>query len=167
MNNPIKFCPCCGGAAQAGEWRKIVCAVCGFKLYLNTAAATAALIYDNEGRLFLTKRNHEPQKGFLDLPGGFVDFNEDAESALKRELLEELNLEIEQTRYFCSIPNIYIYGGIKYHTLDLFFICQPKDLSAMRSNEEISETLFMFPHQIPLEEVGFSSMKNLLELLRR
>ncbi|MDR0307784.1 MAG: NUDIX domain-containing protein [Chitinispirillales bacterium] len=163
----IKFCPACGRLAQVNEWRKIVCCECGFELYFNAAAATAALIYDSEGRLLVTKRNHEPEKGFLDLPGGFVDFNENAESALRRELLEELNLEIEQTRYFCSIPNTYIYSDIKYHTLDIFFICEPKDLSVIKHNEEIMEVLFKFPDQICAEEVGFSSMKKLLDLLKK
>jgi len=160
----IKFCPKCSSESVfIKNEKKIVCDKCGFELYFNTAAAVAALIYDDKGRLMVIRRNHEPQKGLLDLPGGFVDFREDGENAVKREVFEELGVDIEVVEYYRSIPNIYIYRGITYHTLDIFFTCRTdKELSSITHNDEITEILFRFPKEISEDEIAFDSMKNLI-----
>src|SRR5208337_901997 len=89
----FRFCPGCGaeGIAVRAD-RSILCKQCGFHFYFNAAAAVAGLIEDDKGRLLMTVRAHDPAKGALDLPGGFVDFDETAEDALKREVKEELSL---------------------------------------------------------------------------
>ena len=162
----IKFCPKCSSSAYVKNEKKIVCGKCGFELYFNTAAAVAALIFDDEGRLMVIRRNHEPQKGLLDLPGGFVDFGEDGESAVKREVTEELGIDVEVTGYYRSIPSIYIYRDVVYHTLDIFFTCRTgKELSSVNHNDEITEILFRFPKEISEDEIAFDSMKNLIKVL--
>lgn len=50
---------------------------------------------DSYSILFI-KRKNEPFKDLWALPGGFVDENEDLETAAKRELLEETNINVEQ-----------------------------------------------------------------------
>jgi NADH pyrophosphatase NudC (nudix superfamily) len=172
MINPnaeiIKYCPKCSGSAYVKNDRKIVCDGCGFELYFNTAAATAALIFDDDGRLMVIRRNHDPQKGLLDLPGGFADFGEDGESAIKREVREELGIDIEVTGYNKSIPNTYMYRGILYHTLDIFFSCRTgADLMSIKYNDEISEIMFRFPKDISEDEIAFDSMKNLIKSMNQ
>jgi ADP-ribose pyrophosphatase YjhB (NUDIX family) len=169
----INYCPRCSAPARLKDTRIIVCSdaeKCGLGLYLNTAAAVAALVFDPEGRLMFVRRSRDPKKGLLDLPGGFVDFNEDGESALKRELFEELGIEVERTEYYRSIPNTYAYGGVLYHTLDLFFICNVKTLppasAQMPSNDEIAEILYKFPKDISEDELAFDSMKKLIGQMR-
>jgi len=44
-------------------------------------------------RLLLTKRNVEPFKGFWCIPGGHIEQDEDAITAVMREVNEETNLE--------------------------------------------------------------------------
>ena len=50
-----------------------------------------ALIFNNEGRIFLAKRGPEArnESGKWDFPGGSVEFGEKVEEALKREIKEE------------------------------------------------------------------------------
>lgn len=48
--------------------------------------AVKALIFE-DGKLLLLNKKHE---GFWDIPGGRIEFGETIESALKRELAEEL-----------------------------------------------------------------------------
>ncbi len=48
----------------------------------------------NEKNILLIQRKNDPYKGMWALPGGFVDENEDLESAARRELKEETSIEI-------------------------------------------------------------------------
>ena len=50
------------------------------------------IIKDN--KILLIKKKGGPYDGKLDLPGGTIEFNESIEEALKRELLEEVGIEI-------------------------------------------------------------------------
>ncbi len=43
--------------------------------------------------ILLITRGHEPYKGCLAYPGGFVDYNEDPEVAVLRELEEEAGIK--------------------------------------------------------------------------
>ncbi|HQG32646.1 MAG TPA: NUDIX domain-containing protein [Deltaproteobacteria bacterium] len=158
----LRFCPRCGSegfGSRAGK--SFSCRECGFELYINAAAAVVALIEDDQGRLLLVRRAREPMKGTLDLPGGFVDPGETIEEALRREIREELNLDIESFSYFCSFPNTYPYGGIVYHTIDLTFACTVKDLSRIRTGDDAGEHLFVSPENIRLEDIGLHSIREI------
>lgn len=50
-----------------------------------------ALIYNDEGKFLLVKE----AKGVWEFPGGGLDFGEEAHAGLRREINEEMNLEIE------------------------------------------------------------------------
>jgi len=56
----------------------------------------AAIIRD--GRLLLVKRKKAPEAGCWNLPGGKVDFGERVEDAVKREIAEEIDVDIEILR---------------------------------------------------------------------
>ena len=49
---------------------------------------------DNQFEILLIKRLKEPFMDCWALPGGFVDENEDLETAAKRELLEETSIQV-------------------------------------------------------------------------
>lgn len=55
------------------------------------------MILEKDGDLLLVKRKKDPFKGFLCIPGGFVNLGEKVEQAAKREALEETNLNVEPT----------------------------------------------------------------------
>lgn len=53
-----------------------------------------------ENKILLIKKNGGPYNGRLDLPGGTIEFNEKVEDALKRELQEEVGIEITDYKLF-------------------------------------------------------------------
>lgn len=168
--NPLtvfKFCPGCGSDQFNIDTEKsLTCAACGFTFFINMNAAVAAVIRDESGKILFTERKHEPAAGLLDLPGGFVDLGETAEDALKREIIEELNLEIISSTYLRTFINKYIYKHVEYQTLDLVFECKVKSFEGIEANDDVSNFKFLFPYQIGESEVGLSSIKSIVEYLK-
>jgi mutator protein MutT len=56
----------------------------------------AAILRD--GKLLLVKRRRAPEAGHWNLPGGKVDFGETVADAVKREIREEVGLDIDLLR---------------------------------------------------------------------
>lgn len=58
-------------------------------------APTAGAAIVKDGRALATVRARDPEKGRLDVPGGFLGPGEHPLDALKREVREELGIEID------------------------------------------------------------------------
>ncbi|MDX1960927.1 MAG: NUDIX hydrolase [Leptospiraceae bacterium] len=78
----------------------------------------AAIIQDDNGNILFIKQKKNKKDYWL-LPGGGIEFGESAESALARELKEELELEIENPEFVCLSENIDPEGN--RHLLQLVF----------------------------------------------
>lgn len=61
---------------------------------MKTINVVAAIIKDND-KIFATKRGYGEFKGGWEFPGGKIEEGETDKQALKREILEELDTEIE------------------------------------------------------------------------
>ena len=61
---------------------------------MKTIRVVAAIIRD-KGRIFATQRGYGPYKDGWEFPGGKIEPGETPEEALKREIREELDTEIE------------------------------------------------------------------------
>jgi len=90
-------------------------------LYHNIAAAVA-IVFTYQDNILFTVRNVDPDKGKWDLPGGFIDPNENAEQASCREIHEEIGLVIQPSdlKYITTAPNDYLYKNVPYRTMDIF-----------------------------------------------
>jgi len=152
LKNDFKLCPNCGSKKiENHNNRKWICPDCGFDLYCNTAAAVGVVIYDKYNNVLFEVRAKEPRKGFLAVPGGFVDFNESAEEAVSRECREEIGAQVEEVCYLCSAPNTYEYKNIEYKTCDLFF------MAALPSGFETIDDFIKSLHAEESEVVSFES----------
>lgn len=172
MRHPLDayaFCPHCGSSAfLVQDFKSKRCKDCGFQVFMNAAASCVAIIQDAQGRVLITRRAREPYKGMLDFPGGFVDIGEDIQKALKRELQEETSLNITESRFLFSIPNVYPYGGLDVHTLDFFFLCKaeiPK--GGIKASDDVQEAFFMSLENLKEEDIGPKSMKECLRRLNK
>jgi ADP-ribose pyrophosphatase YjhB (NUDIX family) len=167
MQHPLKkfqYCPICGsGHFEEKNDRSKICRQCGFHYYLNAVAAVAGFIVSDNGELLLCRRAKEPHKGTFDLPGGFVDIAETAEDALKREIKEELNLDTASLRFLFSVPNEYLYSDFVVRTLDLFFMVEIKDFSALKCQDDVADAVFVPFEKINIEEIGLKSIKIAVE----
>lgn len=61
----------------------------------------AALIFNDAGQILLLKHHFRPGSGW-GIPGGFLELGEQPEQALRRELREEIGLEVNQLEIFTS-----------------------------------------------------------------
>jgi mutator protein MutT len=61
----------------------------------------AALIFNDAGQILLLKHHFRPGSGW-GIPGGFLELGEQPEQALRRELREEIGLEVNQVEIFTA-----------------------------------------------------------------
>ena len=61
---------------------------------------------------------------FWVLPGGRAELGEPAEHTLKREMREELKVEIEVVRLLWLVENFFTYADKQYHEIALYFLMQ-------------------------------------------
>jgi ADP-ribose pyrophosphatase YjhB (NUDIX family) len=114
------------------------------------------------GEILLTRRALEPNKGMLDLPGGFVEPMETAEEAAIREIKEELNLQITNMTYLVSYPNLYPFSNFVVPTVDLAFVCQTGDQEQIRPGDDVSSVEFIQPANIDFNDLCSESMKQII-----
>ena len=161
----FKFCPNCG--SQNFEYTnnlKFNCHACNFVLYHNIAAAVA-IVFTFEDKILFTVRNVEPDKGTLDLPGGFIDPGETAEQAACREIKEEIGLTIlpSDLKYSTTAPNNYLYKNVVYRTMDIIYECQLQTSSiAITAKDEIKELIWIKRSEIDLNKIGFVSIRTVI-----
>ena len=97
-------CQTCGGFTRKKERKENLmfkCPNCGTIYYPKPAPAVAGIIIKS-GKLLLVKRNIEPGKGKWALPSGFINYGEEPLKALKREMKEELGIDIQEAALFTA-----------------------------------------------------------------
>ena len=62
-----------------------------------------AVVTDEQGRLLMIKRGHEPGAGLWSIPGGRIEPGETDAEALVREMLEETGLTVEVGRLLGTV----------------------------------------------------------------
>ncbi|MBE0680314.1 MAG: NUDIX domain-containing protein [Anaerolineales bacterium] len=102
MSRPgfIKFCPRCGAQVmEAEKFGKLrpVCPQCGW-IYFQDPKVAAAVLIEEDGRVLLVRRAHEPYRGLWTLPAGFINGGENPAEAAERECLEETGLSVRVKR---------------------------------------------------------------------
>ena len=62
---------------------------------MKSISVVAAIIFDEQGRIFATQRGYGEWKDWWEFPGGKIEPDETPQQALQREIHEELDTSIE------------------------------------------------------------------------
>ena len=97
---------------------------------------------------------------FWALPGGRAELLEPAETTLRREMREELGLEVRVERLLWVVENFFTFQGTDHHELALYFLIglPPDSLPAtarqpFRGDEEGLELIFEWHPRATLDRV--------------
>jgi ADP-ribose pyrophosphatase YjhB (NUDIX family) len=87
-------CTYCGHRFDEPQLWPRTCTACGNTSFLNPVPVSVVLVPIDDGVL-VVRRNIEPQKGQLALPGGYINYGESWQAAGAREVFEETGLMID------------------------------------------------------------------------
>ena len=93
---PVQFCFECGSRLETREMfgrQRPVCPACGH-VHFDDPKVAVGVVAARDGRILLTRRNHQPKMGEWSFPAGFVDAFENVRDAAVRETLEETGVHI-------------------------------------------------------------------------
>jgi ADP-ribose pyrophosphatase YjhB (NUDIX family) len=119
----------------------------------------------HEGKVLVVRRAREPEKDRFDVPGGFLKFREDPVAAVKREVREELGIEVDvsENDFVQAVPHAY--GDEDEWVLAMGFLARfvsgtPKpndDVAEARwiTEDEIDDIDFAWAHDRALVQKAF------------
>jgi ADP-ribose pyrophosphatase YjhB (NUDIX family) len=128
-------CTFCGTAYPNGiaGWPRS-CGHCRNTSYRNPLPVAVVLQPVGDG-LLVIRRGIEPRKGFLALPGGYVDFNEPWQHAAVRELHEETGIVADP-----AAVTLFDLRSATDNTLVIFALTPPLALADLAAFEPTDET---------------------------
>lgn len=157
-------CSYCGHSYQENQAWPRSCGNCTNTTYLNPVPVSVVLLPVDDG-LLMIRRNIEPRKGQLALPGGFINYGESWQTAGARELMEETGVQIDASDIelfnVLSTPDstVLIFGLAKPITRD--------QLPELKLSEETSEITVInemidlaFPLHTQVARAYFQSKSN-------
>lgn len=100
-----------------------------------------AVVTDAEGRVLLLQHAFRPGSGW-GIPGGFMTKAEQPEAAIRRELREEIGLEVE------SLELAFVRTLTAVNQVEVIFRCRPRGEVRPQSSE-VSRAEWFAPNQWP------------------
>lgn len=112
-------------------WRRVPKRVRRFGVLLTESrftVTTGVVITDELGRVLLLQHRFRPGSGW-GIPGGFLQSGETPEAAIRRELREEIGLEV------CQLELAFVRALERYNQIEIIFRCSPKTEVQPQSRE--------------------------------
>lgn len=145
----VAFCPRCGAPATVQFPRSMRCTRCEYVAFYNPKPVGCAIARDDDGRVWLARRGHDPGRGLWSMPGGFVDLGESVEEAIVREVREELDVH-------ASLGELV---GVYSHADDrvVVIVYEARIDGTPRATDEAPEVRAFARDEIPWDELAFAN----------
>ncbi len=121
-------------------------------------------LYDDHetfrGIILIERKN--PPRGIA-FPGGFVEIGESCEDALRREMREEVSLDVT----IKSLLGVYSdpKRDPRFHTVSCVYVCSA--VGTPRAADDAKEVFVYKPDEIPAKQLVFDHAKILADYLKR
>lgn len=163
LNSCYKYCPKCTGLLSRTHGVNPQCEKCNFVLFLNVRAVVCGFAI-KDGKVLLEKRAIEPELGKWSVIGGFIDFGEQPEQALIREVREEIACECKVGKLLGVLPaNFYKFKDETFSTLPIAY--EIEVIGTPKTSNEVSEVKWFSLNELP--ELAWGNQKDLLEKIRK
>ncbi len=130
---------------QDDEWK--------FEFINHDRQIARAIIFDESGFFYFVRAIRDDDFGkavLIETPGGGVESGEDLETAIRRELKEELGTEIDIT---CKIGVVSdYYNLIHRHNINNYFLCKAKSFGDKNLTQEEIESFHLSTLKMTFEE---------------
>lgn len=113
----------------------------------------------HDGQVLLHRAEHEP---FWTLPGGRIEFSEDAATALVREVREELETDAHIKRLLWVVENFFVYNDNQCHELAFYFLLALEENDRVYTQREFigkEEGCVLLFQWFPLSELDKLNVK--------
>lgn len=159
------YCPKCGGPLtykRRSDRERLTCVVCGYVMYENPVVGVAAIV-QRGGQVLLGRRGPSvPYAGRWCIPCGYVEYDEDVQTAAIRECREETGLVVSLTGVYAVLSNFH---NPEQHTVGIWFTTRVQG-GVLAAGDDLAETAF-FPLGGALPPLAFPTDRIVLERLRR
>lgn len=159
-----RHCPVCTAELKRDEGR-VECPECGFVEYAGSKPTASAVVVDDEGRVMLSRRGIEPQRGKWDLPGGFVEEGEHPLDSLHRELREEAGVTLRDTEFVGIFMDRYRHGNREFWTMNVYWSARIAE-GTPEPADDVAELRFFAPDEVPMDELAFEHLPHVLSAWR-
>jgi nucleoside triphosphatase len=124
------------------------------------------LVFNRRGELLLAKSWKWKNK--LTIPGGHIEMGETAEEALKREIKEEIGVEVESPEFLMYQDAI---GPKNFHKkkhfLFLDFVCKLKSGKARPDKDELDSIIWTKPENALKLDIDSFTRKSIKKYLKK
>jgi len=119
-------------------------------------ATVGALIVNDKDEILLVKSYKWGNR--YTVPGGHIELGERSETAVKREVREEVGLEVQPVKVLLVQEAIYPADYIKHeHYIFLDYLCRTNSSAVKLDEKEIQEYLWVSPeHSLQLDLESFT-----------
>lgn len=143
------------------EETRLTCISCGYIFYENPVVGVAGIVLNDQKQILLGRRRKGPYAGNWCIPCGYVEYYEDVYDAVRRELKEESNLDIEIEKVFTVLSNFH---DPDMHSVGIWFFVKIVG-GHLSAGDDLDELAYFELTDLPA--LAFPTDQKALELLRQ
>lgn len=154
------FCGRCGNKTVPDrKERMLFCQKCGNQIYPKIAPAVIVAV-THKDQILLTQYANRTYKKYA-LVAGFTEIGETAEETVRREVMEEVGLQVKNIKYYKSQP-----WGFDSNLLLGFFCEVDGDIEINMDQEELSFATWVHKSKIPDYGENLSLTHEMMQVFR-